>query len=162
MRRTDQRNSQTSALAKLLQINRLDPQVPIGHRPVVTLEPDWAGRLLVLCHWSAGGAVELHVFVNNFAVVDDLNNLGVGDLLAAGVKSWRPEGEVERLPLAGRLAGVDAWGMAFDVLLIDPARVDAAAFDARILVLLYPETVIDLDLIAAHQKIGRASCRVRA
>src|ERR1035441_6343825 len=50
--------------AKLVQLNRLDPQVPIGDWPVVSLEPDWAGRLFVLGHWFAGGTVEFDVFVN--------------------------------------------------------------------------------------------------
>src|ERR1039458_10006825 len=151
MRGTHLRNSQRSAPSKLLQINRFHPQVPIRHRPVIPLQPDRAGRLLVLGYWPAGRTAEFDVFMDELAVVHELHNLRVGDLLAAGVKAWRAEGDVECLPLAGRLAGVDAWGVAFDVLLIDPAGVDAATFDARILILLSPKAVIHLHLIAAHQ-----------
>src|ERR1039458_8556781 len=136
---------------RLLELNRLNPQVPICYRPVVPLEPDRASRLLVLGHRPARGAVEFDVFVDDLAVVEELHNSRVGDLLAAGVESWRAERDVEALPFAGRLAGIDERGVALDVLLIDPTRVDAAAFDSRILILFDAETVIDLHLIAAHQ-----------
>src|ERR1039458_4771549 len=150
MRGTHLRNSQRSAPSKLLQINRFHPQVPIRHRPVVALQPDGAGRLFALGYWTAGRPAEFDVFMDELAVVHELNNLRIGDLLAAAVKAWRAEGDVECLPLAGRLTGVDARGVALDVLLIDPPRVNAAAFDARILILLDPKAVIHLHLIAAH------------
>src|ERR1035437_4271413 len=151
MRRPHLGNSHVSAPSRLLEIKRPHSQVPIRHRPVMSLQPDRAGWLLVLGYWTAGRAAEFDVFMDELAVVRELNNLRIGDLPAAGVKAWRAEGDVEGLPLAGRLAGVDARGVPLDVLLIDPARVNATAFDARILILLDPKAVIHLHLIAAHQ-----------
>lgn len=118
---------------------------------MVALEPNRADRLFIFPKRGAGWAGQLDVLVNDLTVVHDFNESGIGDLLAVGVKTRRAEGDIERLPLAGRLADIDARGVAFNILVVDPARVNATAFNARISVPLDTKAVIDLNLVAAHQ-----------
>jgi len=96
----------------LLRLHVPDADIAIGHRAVVALEHEGAFGLLIAVGRGAGGAGDLDVLVDDLAVVDDLDEDGVGDLLAVLVEARGFEDDVEALPLAGRLGCVDAGRMA--------------------------------------------------
>src|ERR1051325_7261329 len=118
---------------------------------MIALQPNRAGWLLLFRRTAPRRAGHLDIFVDHFAVVDQLDHFGIGDLFAAGIETGRAKRNVEPLPLTRRFAGVRQRGVALHILITDPARVDAATFDSRIFVLLDAETVIDLNFVAAHE-----------
>src|SRR5438552_1394476 len=101
-------------------------QIPESNRAVISLEHDRAGRLFLERHGAARWAVEFHVFMDDLAVVDDFDHFCVLDFFAGGIETGRSKGDIEGLPLARRLAGIDARRMSFDGLAADRAPVNAA------------------------------------
>ncbi len=104
---------------------------------------------------AAGWTFELNVLLDNLSVVRDADHLRVGELLPPRIESRRSEKDVEGLPLSGRLARIDARRVAINVLLINPSRVDAAALDSGVSVLVHAIAVVHLDLIAALEIYAR-------
>ena len=84
---------------------------------MISLEQDRAGRLFLLRKSAAGRAGEFDIFVDDLAVVNHFHHFRILGLFAVGIEARRAEGDVESLPLACQLAGVDARRVAFDILL---------------------------------------------
>ena len=93
--------------------------------------------------------------MDHLAVVDDLDEDGIGGLDAFLVETRRTKRYVERLPLARRQRSIDLGAISVHVAIVDPARIDAAAFDTRILIFGYSKTVVNLQFIAAQQVHAR-------
>src|SRR6185436_940674 len=101
-------------------------------RAVIALQHDRPFGLLVLPRAGPRRAGDFPVLVDDLAVVGDLHEPRRGGLLSGGVEPRRAEDDVEGLPLARRLGGVDLRRMAFVAFLPLAARgvpplVDAAA-----------------------------------
>src|SRR5262245_42508872 len=98
-----------------------------------------------------GRVLHLDILVNHLTVEDNLDETGMGSLLAIPVEARGAERNIERLPLAGFLARVDARrGALVDVVVarfLVGARVDAAAVAPGQLCLA--ETILNLDLVKA-------------
>src|SRR5262249_35863286 len=84
--------------------------VPKRDRPVVALEHERAGRHFRPCVVVARRREQLLVLVNDLAVERRLHDPGIGRLFAVPIELRGPERGLERLPLAGRLAGVHLGG----------------------------------------------------
>src|SRR5262249_50817804 len=95
--------------SRLFLLRRVGPDADVaeGDRAMVRLQEQRAGGNLLLLPGMARRGLDLLVLVDHFAVENDLHEAGVGRLLAGLVKARRLEGDVERLPLASRFAGVD-------------------------------------------------------
>src|SRR4051794_31681887 len=91
----------------------LHAHVAEGDDAVVALEHQRAGGLFLAVDFAAGGLGGFGVFLHELAVPVDLDELGVGGLLAVGVELGGLEDDVEALPLAGGFGSVFAGG--FDV-----------------------------------------------
>src|SRR5437868_3346694 len=101
---------------------------------MVALQPDRTGRLFAFPA-AASWAGEFDIFVDELAVVNHFYHPGIGGFLSVLIKTGRAEGDVKGLPLAGRLAGIDAGRMAFDIFFLNPAAINSATFDSGIFIL---------------------------
>ena len=97
---------------------------------MVALESKRALRDLGATVASPGMTTQLNVLVDDNTVVDDLLETRVGDLVALGIESRRPEHDVIGLPMA-RLAGrIDPWRTTLEASWLPrviPSLIDAAA-----------------------------------
>src|SRR5260370_21492596 len=110
---------------------------------MIALEHERALGPLGAAQRCRGRALDLDVFVNDLAVVDDLQEASVGGFLALAIKARGLEGDIEGLPFAGRLAGVEARLGGI---------VNAAAIAIVQVLVLLAEAVEDLHFILALKK----------
>ncbi len=78
------------------------------HWTMVALEHEWSAGPFLLVPVVSGGREQFLVFVDQLAVERGVDNLGVRDLFPVAVEARRPEDGLQRLPLARRLAGIEA------------------------------------------------------
>src|SRR5262249_45577394 len=84
-----------------------DPNVTELDRHAVFLEHERAPRGFAGAAGGAGRPIEFLVVVD-FHPVEEYGRPGLGDLVAAAVEPWRPEVDVEGLPLQRRAARPEA------------------------------------------------------
>ena len=138
-------------------LKALETQVAVGDWAMVPLEEKWARWFLILEVRATSWAGEFDVFVSQLAIVKDAQHFCIGDFLAGAVEAGSLKGDVKGLPFARWFAGVDAWGVPFDIFLLNPARVNTAALNTGIGILLDAKAVINLNLISAlqiHARVG--------
>src|ERR1051326_3551068 len=115
---------------------------------MVALQHQWSHRLFVEPMGGTRRTGDLDVFLDQLAVVTDLNKPGILNLFPAAIKPWRTEQHVKALPLAGRFARVHRRWASFEIRL----RFTATGIHTStiaILGFLYAPTVEDLDFIPA-------------
>ena len=129
----------------------LYPEIPEGHRTVVTLQHDGSEGFFIREGCGVGGAGDLDMGVDGDTVVDDLEKAGVLRFLSGGVEARGAEKDVIGLPFAGGLAQIHEWRVPFDLpfFFLVPAGINAAT--VGVVKILHAETVEDLHLIAAHE-----------
>src|SRR5438445_963365 len=96
-----------------------DAQVAEGDGAVVGLEKDRAFGMLGLLPVVARRIREVDVVLDDLAVEHDLHEPGIGGLLPRGVELRGAEGDVERLPLARGLRGVEPGRITLVDVVID-------------------------------------------
>src|SRR4051812_22043654 len=98
---------------------------------MIGLQQERSLRHLLVHPRRAGGMLYLDVLVNHLAVERHLDEAAVDGLLAVLIQAGRAKSDVERLPFAGLLAGVDARGYSLIQVvifwLLGRAGIDAAA-----------------------------------
>jgi len=92
----------------------------------------------------AGFPLKFHVLVDHLAIVGHFDKHGIGDLFSLVVKPRGAENHIVTLPLPRRQRRVDIRRVPFDIFAINPARIQAAAFNARIGVLFHAKAVVYL------------------
>src|SRR5947209_6113459 len=100
--------SWASGISEVLLGNqrRLHLDVAKPHRAMIALKHQRPLRLLRAAQRGGGRFLDLDVFMDDDAIVDHFNELGLGRLLAIFAKSRGQENHVISLPLAGCLADV--------------------------------------------------------
>lgn len=113
---------------------------------MIALQHERARRLLVKPVGRASRARNFHIFVNNLAVVSHSNKARIFNFFPAGIESRRSEDNIEGLPLARRLAGVDRRRAALEIGFGFAATgIDSAAI--AVFWLLHAPTVQNLNFI---------------
>src|ERR1043166_9809622 len=142
-----------------VEVDWLDPQIPVSHWAMISLQHERTGWFFVQPMGGASRTRHLHIFLNDLAIMRDADEARVLRFLAAGVKARRAKHNIESLPLARRLAGIDRRRPALEIGLglaatgIDPAAIPVFGF-------LHAPTVQHLNLVADRKSTRLNSSHV--
>src|SRR6266704_2822796 len=97
-------NGPSSCMARLLPLDdgphRPDINMPVGHRPMISLQHDRIPGCFGNLHVGAGTALHFHVILHREPVIQYADESRVFDLLPARIKARRAKPDLVGLPLA--------------------------------------------------------------
>jgi hypothetical protein len=123
---------------------------------MVTLQHDRAECLLVTESCRTRWPADFDVLMHDLAIVNDLDEPGVGNLFSIFIKTWGAEGDIELLPLSWWSAGIEFGRVSFVASLFTPTLVNPTA--VAMLEFCFTPTVEHLYLVASL----KVDARIRA